>query len=248
MWSRSECTHIPSSLKAEQHLPRGDPGIPPFRLHQRPLWKQVEVVYVVLLDHHLRPCVDKKPAVQNSGDKPGLKETATDCGSLVASNRLFKARLGHQLTSGRDPEGEDSRATDTGLCWDEFPLALFRYLWIFVSCIALKHCFFVFNFVPIISLFLFYFMMIYLSSFIIFVFILVLILTPCSTLLLFPFAFILLFLIFVLNLIFSLCMPCFYFSYYYFPSLYPRKTIFLSISHLHSFPFSYNTLIFIHLY
>ena len=37
-------------------------------------------------------------------------ETTTDYGSLVASNRLPKARLGQQLTSGMDLEGEDRKA------------------------------------------------------------------------------------------------------------------------------------------
>ena len=41
------------------------------------------------------PCADKKPAGQNSENQPGLKETATDCGSLVALNSLPKAKLEH---------------------------------------------------------------------------------------------------------------------------------------------------------
>ena len=68
------------------------------------------MVHVVLL--YIRwcpwPCADKKPAGQNSGDQPSLKERATDYGLLVALNRLSKARLGLQLTSGTDPEGEDN--------------------------------------------------------------------------------------------------------------------------------------------
>ena len=44
------------------------------------------------------PWAESKPAGQNSGDQPYLKETATDCTLLVVSNRLLRARLGHHLT------------------------------------------------------------------------------------------------------------------------------------------------------
>ena len=63
-------------------------------------------------------------------DQPSLKETATDCGLLVPSNWLPKARLGHQLSSRMDPEGEDGRPTNTRqtLCSDEFHVVFLHYL------------------------------------------------------------------------------------------------------------------------
>ena len=48
-------------------------------------------------------------AGQNSGDQPNLKETATDYGSLIISNRLPRARLEHYLPLPEaDAEREDN--------------------------------------------------------------------------------------------------------------------------------------------
>ena len=72
----------------------------------------MEAVLAVLSDIRRTipgPCADGKPAGQNSGNQPSLEDTATDCGSHVATNRLTRARLGHHLIIPRaDPEREGS--------------------------------------------------------------------------------------------------------------------------------------------
>ena len=65
------------------------------------------MIHVLLSDVRITttgPCADEKPAGQNSRDQPNLEETGTDFGLLIALNRLPKARVGHQLTSGMDPD------------------------------------------------------------------------------------------------------------------------------------------------
>ena len=197
-----------SFQKTEQPRPGGYPGIPSSRLHQRPPLRQVEVVHVVLSNMRWTtpgPCANKKPAGQKSRDQPSLKETATDCGSLVASNSLVNPRLGHQPTSGMDPEDH----INTRLCCDEFLLVLFHYL----CCFFPEWLFNILSFCSYISLFFILFYFTYILCFlllILFYFSFNSNLILYSSLLLLYFAFI--FLIFVLNFIFSFSMPCFYLS------------------------------------
>ena len=124
--------------------------------------------------------------------QPSMEEIATECESLLASNRLPTARWGKHLTLAYTsfrkpeeyPEGEASRqalnsaGTNTTSIFVIICILSFTYLFnLFYSIFSL---FFITNLIFYSSLFLLHF------------------------------AFFLLFLIFVVNIIFSLSSPCFY--------------------------------------
>ena len=108
-WGRNNPTIFPENWIP---LPGGDPGIPPTRLHQSSPLEAGGGGTCSALRHNInipRPCVHGKPTRQKREDQTGLKETVIDCRSLVATNRLPRATLGHHLTlPGTDQEWEDS--------------------------------------------------------------------------------------------------------------------------------------------
>lgn len=118
----------PSSLKTEQcHQVRA-------RVHTLPIapeapsggrwrryWQSSQVIKRATPGHW----ANGKPAGQNSGNQPNLKETDTDYGSLVVLNSLPKTGLGLRVTRGGSRK---KTAMNSGFYRDEFHHSRLHYL------------------------------------------------------------------------------------------------------------------------
>ena len=148
--------------------------------------------------------------------QPSMEEIATECESLLASNRLPTARWGKHptlaYTSFRKPEeypeGEASRQALNSAGTNTTSI-------FFIICI--------FSFTQLFNLFYSIFSLFFITNLIFY-----------SSLFLLHFAFFLLFLIFVVNIIFSLSSPCFY-SFIISPPSSQNHLYFLQSSHIHFF-------------
>ena len=141
MWLRGRGTHLPTSLKSEWPIappPNGRSRVPilPFptkafsetissatKTDGRSVDRQADGQRWILwcpgtfADPPLGPVLVKASNAAQLGPsrvQPRLAEAATNCGSLVTSNRLLRTRRGQHLTLTYTPSSDNIRAVSKG--------------------------------------------------------------------------------------------------------------------------------------